>query len=88
MGVPAAYIREGELQSQVRLDQLGDLHQAQAQAAPGVLRAVLRIEEGRVGLLETLDRLETFRGRAGQEPGRGAVVEVIEGSRQTFGPVG
>ena len=69
---------EGDLEPDVRLDELGDLLEALAEPAAWVLGAVLGSEALRVGALEHLDRIEGLAARAVEDVPDAVLVERLE----------
>ena len=49
VGIPTAHVREGDLEAESGLDELGDLLKALTQLAAGIDRSIFRTPRGRVG---------------------------------------
>ena len=83
--VPASYVGEGYLHSEVRFDQLRQLLQAVAEASLGIICVGRgRVVRG-VGGFQHLDRVESFLPGAVQDGVHGVVVHGFEGVRHGRG---
>ena len=78
--VPAGDIGEGDVQADVGLDELSDLQQRMAEPPAWVCGAVRRLVLRWIRLLQLLDRCKRFLRRGGDQPGRGARVQLLEGT--------
>src|SRR5437016_4225624 len=78
VGVPALHVGEGDLEPDIRLDELGDLAHRLAERAARVEGAVRRRHARRVGAPEHLHRLERLAPRARQEVAHAPGVERLE----------
>ena len=78
MRVPSTHVGEGDLEADVRLDQLGDLAQMLTKRGPRVLRAVARDVLLRIGGLEDLHRLEHVAASGVDHVGRPRAIQRLE----------
>jgi hypothetical protein len=78
VGVPAAHVGEGHLETHVGADQLGDLPEAIAEPAPRIDRPVGRPEALGRGRLQHLHRLERLAAGSVQEIAHALLVHRLE----------
>ena len=78
VGVPALSVGEGDLEPDIRLDELGDLAHCLAELAARVLGAVRRRDARGVGALEHLHRLESLVPRPREHVAHASGVERLE----------
>ena len=76
--VPAADVGEGDLEADVRLDQLGDLLQGIPEGTLRIVGPVLRGDLARVGRLQDAHRVEGLLRRTSEGPGHGFLVHGLE----------
>src|SRR3989449_9611043 len=78
MRVPARTIRERDLESDIRFDELRDLEQRAPQAALRVVDTCRRPVLAGVGPFQHLDRVETFAGGGREQAGSFAFIQLFK----------
>ena len=84
MRVPPAAIGEGDLDANIRLDQLRNLQERLAEPARRVVGAVLGTILRRIGALEHLYGFESLARGGREQSGSGPVVQFFERAGETI----